>query len=171
MDEDETGDADDMEAAARALDSVDGPSSYSMGPPPPPRKAKPEVEQKEAESETETDDRLSLTLQEIVHIRSVMTKAELEGLPIEVRIKEDVEKRKVRFGYGFCFLGAAFCYCFVFGKLVFINAICPLFHFVQVCFLCLKTRFSIFGQWGVQCKLCQKTVCAKCYTKVRIIVV
>lgn len=36
----------------------------------------------------------------------------------------------------------------------------------KVCFLCLKTRFSIFGQWGVQCKLCQKTVCAKCYTKV-----
>lgn len=103
VDEDETGDADDMEAAARALDSVDGPSSYSMGPPPPPRKAKPEVEQKEAESETETDDRLSLTLQEIVHIRSVMTKAELEGLPIEVRIKEDVEKRKVSSGDGFCF--------------------------------------------------------------------
>lgn len=44
---------------------------------------------------SDTDDRLSLTLEEIVHIRSVMTKAELEGLPIEVRIKEDVERRKV----------------------------------------------------------------------------
>lgn len=43
----------------------------------------------------------------------------------------------------------------------------PLSLVRQVCFLCLKTRFSIFGQWGVQCKLCQKTVCAKCYTKVR----
>ncbi|XP_037957657.1 protein spire isoform X2 [Teleopsis dalmanni] len=77
------------------------------------------------------DDRLSLTLEEIVHIRSVMTKAELEGLPVGVRVKEDVEKRKV-------------------------------------CFLCLRTRFSIFGPWGIQCKLCQRTVCSKCYTKMRI---
>lgn len=75
------------------------------------------------------DDRLSLTLEEIVHIRSVMTKAELEGLPVGVRVKEDVEKRKV-------------------------------------CFLCLRTRFSIFGPWGIQCKICQRTVCSKCYTKV-----
>lgn len=75
------------------------------------------------------DDRLSVTLAEIVHIRSVMTKAELEGLPMDVRVKEDVEKRRV-------------------------------------CFLCLRTRFSFFGPWGIQCKLCQRTVCAKCYTKV-----
>ena len=39
---------------------------------------------------------LSLTLEEIVHIRSVLTKAELESLPVEGRIKEEVEKRKVR---------------------------------------------------------------------------
>lgn len=77
------------------------------------------------------DDRLSVTLAEIVHIRSVMTKAELEGLPMDVRVKEDVEKRRV-------------------------------------CFLCLRTRFSFFGPWGIQCKLCQRTVCAKCYTKMRI---
>ncbi|XP_055681316.1 protein spire isoform X2 [Lutzomyia longipalpis] len=76
-------------------------------------------------------DRLSLTLKEIMHIRSVITKADLELLPVEVKIKEDVEKRKV-------------------------------------CFLCLKTRFSIFGPWGVLCKLCQKTVCSKCYSKMRI---
>ena len=38
---------------------------------------------------------LSLTLEEIVHIRSVLTKAELDGLPVEGRIKEEVEKRKV----------------------------------------------------------------------------
>ncbi|XP_037811327.1 protein spire isoform X2 [Lucilia sericata] len=77
------------------------------------------------------DDRLSLTLEEIVHIRSVMTKAELEGLPVGIRVKEDVEKRKI-------------------------------------CFLCLRTRFSIFGPWGIQCKICQRTVCSKCYTKMRI---
>lgn len=76
------------------------------------------------------DDRLSLTLEEIVHIRSVMTKAELEGLPVGIRVKEDVEKRKI-------------------------------------CFLCLRTRFSIFGPWGIQCKICQRTVCSKCYTKVK----
>ncbi|KAH8293112.1 hypothetical protein KR044_004276 [Drosophila immigrans] len=77
------------------------------------------------------DDRLSVTLAEIIHIRSVMTKAELEGLPMDVRVKEDVEKRRV-------------------------------------CFLCLRTRFSFLGPWGIQCKLCQRTVCAKCYTKMRI---
>lgn len=102
-DYDGSGDADDMEAAARALDSVDGSSSYAMGPPPlsqaqtlPPNST---VDATKEESD-ETDDRLSLTLQEIVHIRSVMTKAELEGLPIEVRIKEDVEKRKVSWFFG-----------------------------------------------------------------------
>ncbi len=37
---------------------------------------------------------------------------------------------------------------------------------LQVCFLCLKTRFSIFGPWGQICKLCKRTVCGKCYSKV-----
>ncbi|KPJ07133.1 Protein spire [Papilio machaon] len=78
-----------------------------------------------------SDDRLSLTLEEIVHIRSVLTKAELEFLPSEGRVKEDVEKRRV-------------------------------------CFLCLKTRFGIFGPWGQKCKLCKKTVCQKCCSKMRI---
>lgn len=41
------------------------------------------------------EDCLSLTLEEIVHIRSVLTKAELEGLPVEGHVKEDAEKRKV----------------------------------------------------------------------------
>jgi spire-like protein len=40
---------------------------------------------------------LSLTLEEIVHIRSVLTKAELESLPVEGHVKEDVEKRKVSY--------------------------------------------------------------------------
>ncbi|CAG9784110.1 unnamed protein product, partial [Diatraea saccharalis] len=78
-----------------------------------------------------SEDRLSLTLEEIVHIRSVLTKAELEVLPVEGRVKEDVEKRRV-------------------------------------CFLCLKTRFGIFGPWGQKCKLCKKTVCQKCCSKMRI---
>ncbi|XP_032529553.2 protein spire isoform X4 [Danaus plexippus] len=78
-----------------------------------------------------SDERLSLTLEEIVHIRSVLTKAELEVLPVEGRVKEDVERRRV-------------------------------------CFLCLKTRFGIFGPWGQKCKLCKKTVCQKCCSKMRI---
>ncbi|XP_072158706.1 protein spire isoform X2 [Bemisia tabaci] len=74
---------------------------------------------------------LSVTLEEFVHIRSVLTKAELESLPVENHVKEDAEKGKV-------------------------------------CFLCMKTRFSIFGPWGQICKLCKRNVCAKCYTKMRI---
>ncbi|KAF7990778.1 hypothetical protein HCN44_000583 [Aphidius gifuensis] len=77
------------------------------------------------------DERLSLTLEEIVHIRSVLTKAELESLPVEGRVKEDVEKRRV-------------------------------------CFLCLKTRFGFWGPWGQRCRLCERTVCVKCYSKMRI---
>ncbi|KAG9433601.1 protein spire isoform X1 [Apis mellifera carnica] len=77
------------------------------------------------------DERLSLTLEEIVHIRSVLTKAELESLPVEGRVKEDVEKRRV-------------------------------------CFLCLKTRFGLLGPWGQRCRLCERTVCVKCYSKMRI---
>lgn len=76
-------------------------------------------------------DRLSLTLEEIVHIRSVITKAELESLPVGIHIKEDVEKRKL-------------------------------------CFLCLRTKFGILSSRGVPCKLCARTVCVKCYTKMRI---
>ncbi|KAJ8968578.1 hypothetical protein NQ314_002243 [Rhamnusium bicolor] len=41
------------------------------------------------------DDRLSLTLSEIVHIRTVLTKAELEALPVEGRVRHDVEARKI----------------------------------------------------------------------------
>lgn len=75
-----------------------------------------------------SSDCLSLTLQELIHIRSVLTKAEIESLPVEGHFKEDVENRKV-------------------------------------CFLCMKTRFGIFGPWGHECKMCQRTVCSKCCTK------
>lgn len=51
--------------------------------------------QKQWQDAIMSDDRLSLTLEEIVHIRSVLTKAELEVLPVEGRVKEDVEKRRV----------------------------------------------------------------------------
>ncbi|XP_049822904.1 protein spire isoform X2 [Aethina tumida] len=77
------------------------------------------------------DDRLSLTLAEIVHIRTVLTKAELEALPVEGRVRHDAESRRV-------------------------------------CFLCLKTRFGIFGPWGQRCTLCKRTVCTKCYSRMNI---
>ncbi|XP_031784061.1 protein spire isoform X4 [Nasonia vitripennis] len=77
------------------------------------------------------EDRLSLTLEEIVHIRNVLTKAELESLPVEGSVKEDVEKRRI-------------------------------------CFLCLKTRFGILGPWGQRCRLCDRTICVKCYSKMKI---
>ena len=38
---------------------------------------------------------LTLSLDEVVHIRSVLTKAELEGLPLDGDLKDDVAKGKV----------------------------------------------------------------------------
>lgn len=93
--------------------------------------SKNSLDEKQWKETMNVNDRLSLTLEEVVHIRSVMTKADLEGLPVGIQVKEDVEKKKI-------------------------------------CFLCLRTRFSIFGQRGIQCKLCNRTVCTKCYTKMRI---
>ncbi|XP_071744307.1 uncharacterized protein [Lepeophtheirus salmonis] len=40
---------------------------------------------------------LHLSFEEVVHIRSVLTKAEMEGLPLDGTFKEDVEKGKVCF--------------------------------------------------------------------------
>lgn len=93
--------------------------------------AKNSLDEHQWKEKLNTNERLSLTLEEIVHIRSVMTKAELESLPVGIHIKEDVEKRKL-------------------------------------CFLCLRTKFGILGPRGVPCKLCQRTVCTRCHTKMRI---
>ena len=35
----------------------------------------------------------------------------------------------------------------------------------QICFLCMKCRFSLFNR-GVRCELCKQTVCSKCSFKV-----
>ncbi|PRD36711.1 UNVERIFIED_CONTAM: spire-like protein 1 [Trichonephila clavipes] len=74
---------------------------------------------------------LSLTLEEVVHIRNVLTKAELESLLVDPVLYEDIRKGKV-------------------------------------CFTCKKIKFSFFGQWGVKCKMCERTVCDKCSSKMRI---
>ncbi|KAF2350779.1 Zinc finger FYVE/PHD-type [Trinorchestia longiramus] len=76
-------------------------------------------------------DCLSLTLEEVVHIRNVLTKADLEALPLDLTIKEDMAKGKI-------------------------------------CFLCMKVRFSFFGHWAVECRLCKRNVCKKCVSKMRI---
>ncbi|XP_018019422.1 protein spire-like [Hyalella azteca] len=76
-------------------------------------------------------DCLSLTLEEVVHIRNVLTKADLEALPLDLTIKEDMAKGKI-------------------------------------CFLCMKVRFSFFGYWAVECRLCKRNVCKKCVSKMRI---
>merc|ERR1719228_2734383 len=40
---------------------------------------------------------LELSLDEVVHIRSVLTRAELEALPLDNNVKEDVERGKICF--------------------------------------------------------------------------
>ncbi len=39
---------------------------------------------------------LDLNLDEVIHIRTVLTRAELEGLPLEGTLRNDVEKGKVK---------------------------------------------------------------------------
>ncbi len=40
---------------------------------------------------------LSLGLEEVAHIRSVLTRAELEGLPLDGNVRDSVERGKVKF--------------------------------------------------------------------------
>ena len=75
------------------------------------------------------DDRLSLTLSEIVHIRTVLTKAELEALPVEGHVRSDVENRKV----GVC----VFALCFLSLNYLFLGL-----------FFMLKNSFRSFGAVG-----------------------
>ncbi|XP_057379432.1 protein spire homolog 1-like [Daphnia carinata] len=72
-----------------------------------------------------------VTLEELVHMRRVLTAASLDNLPLDSSIKDDVVNGKV-------------------------------------CFVCRKTRFSVFGSWWHNCKLCRRTVCTKCCMKMRI---
>ncbi|KAJ8894744.1 hypothetical protein PR048_000051 [Dryococelus australis] len=237
---------------------------------------------------------VSLTLEEIVHIRSVLTKAELESLPVEGHVKEDVEKRKLGvvvvefrgrkfvvvefrdrkvavvkfrdrkvvvvefrdrkvFVVEFCGRGRLLWWSSEVGRLswqssgvgglvvaefcgrgldIFMSQEGPqlccgmanrlpprrtrfdswqgrspdfrmmkplapcvvhtmqhwssLLGFMQsyallktsqhcegqpyhqVCFLCLKTRFGLFGPRGHECKLCKRTICSRCSSKMRI---
>ncbi|CAG2110267.1 unnamed protein product [Medioppia subpectinata] len=74
---------------------------------------------------------LSLSLQEVQHIRNVLTKAELETLAVTKDLRSDLENGKI-------------------------------------CFTCLKTRFSFFGQWPRECQICKRVVCERCATKMHI---
>ena len=42
---------------------------------------------------------LNLKLDEVAHIRSVLTKAQLDGLPIDGNIRDNVERGKVNFKF------------------------------------------------------------------------
>ncbi|UYV77885.1 SPIRE2 [Cordylochernes scorpioides] len=78
---------------------------------------------------------LVLNLDEVVHIRHVLTKAELESMLFTK--------------------GAPF----------------PLYYDLvkgKVCFCCKQTRFSFFGSKGTPCKLCERIVCDKCTTRMRL---
>nr|CAI5845395.1 unnamed protein product [Callosobruchus analis] len=172
------------------------------------------------------DDRLSLTLSEIVHIRTVLTKAELEALPVEERqearklqpdaqplpkvkkersptagqsaTEEESEEESLRNFIRKITITAKDLKNLIKAipntKSDIKNGILEINRQIEqldrkgysynstnktteqvgpgrvrhdvesrkVCFLCLKTRFGIFGPWGRRCALCRRTVCARC---------
>ncbi|XP_074605509.1 uncharacterized protein LOC141858615 [Brevipalpus obovatus] len=38
----------------------------------------------------------------------------------------------------------------------------------KLCSACLKTKFRLFGPWPINCRLCERPVCSRCSTNVRI---
>jgi spire len=107
----------------------------------------------------ESVDCLALTLEEMVHIRRVLTKADLEDLPLDASVKDEIANGKVRV----CLLTSRHCRVSSGSEL---SNDAPLALPWQVCFVCLKTRFAFFGPSGHRCKLCMQVVCAKCCSKV-----
>jgi len=71
-----------------------------------------------------------LTLEEVSHIRSQITVAELEQLDISIDKRSDYDKGRI-------------------------------------CFLCAKTRFSMF-YWAYPCQLCKRQVCKNCCDKIKL---
>ena len=83
---------------------------------------------------------LDLTLDEVIHIRSVLTKAEMEGLPLDGTLKEDVERGKI------CFL----CMKTRFGFWSGYGHKCQLCK-QKICHKCsTKVSFWIFLNWEFQ---------------------
>ncbi|CAE1311380.1 SPIR [Acanthosepion pharaonis] len=74
---------------------------------------------------------LSLTLDEVMHIRQVLTKAEIESLITQPQLYDLVSR----------------------GKL---------------CFSCKSVKFSLFSQWGNNCRFCKRVVCNKCIRKSKL---
>lgn len=58
-----------------------------------------EFNQSEGPRKNEGFETLNLRLDEVAHIRSVLTKAELEALPIDGNVRESVEMGKVSWFY------------------------------------------------------------------------
>lgn len=109
---------------------------------------------------------LSLTLEEVTHIRQVLTKAELETLITNHEMYNLVSKGKVRSQHRQC----------LHRNLIYTDywkIFCwrlwpyePLSFLSQVCFTCKLVKFSMFGQWGTRCKICKRNVCNNCLRKV-----
>lgn len=66
-----------------------------------------------------------------MHIRQVLTKAELESLITQPQLYDLVSR----------------------GKL---------------CFSCKSVKFSLFSQWGNNCRFCKRVVCNKCIRKMHV---
>lgn len=120
-----------------------------------------------------------VTLEELVHMRKVLTDASLENLPLASSIKDDVKNGKVERERNIvetylCVMSNAIHYTpkkeiKIKMSSLFLSHFSTHFlfpNFLQVCFVCRKTRFSLFGSWWHSCKLCRRTVCTKCCMKV-----
>ena len=88
---------------------------------------------------------LSLKLDEVGHIRSVLAKAQLDGLPLDGNVRDYVERGKVILHATFWhYLHNHFYYVDVLDNAIIL--------FIQMCFVCLKTRFGLFSR-GQKCEM------------------
>ena len=101
---------------------------------------------------------LNLGLDEVAHIRSALTKAELEG--IDDAVREDIENGRVRTMYLACPAT------YRVSRNLYDAGITSKLFVLQLCFLCKKARFGIFSR-GSKCEMCKQSVCGKCQSKVR----
>ena len=93
---------------------------------------------------------LNLRLEEVAHIRSVLTKAELEAMAIDSAMRDSIARGKV--------------WCLHLGNFATCDLKC-LFISFQICFHCMKTKFGIFSR-GQKCEMCKQLFCNRCHTRV-----
>uniref|UniRef100_H2ZQL9 KIND domain-containing protein n=1 Tax=Ciona savignyi TaxID=51511 RepID=H2ZQL9_CIOSA len=81
---------------------------------------------------------LSLTVEEVMHIRQVLTRAELEKFQSDKELYRALKNEK--------------------GKFLFLT--------YTVCFTCRTKKFTVFS-WPNTCEICKMKICSKCTRKVR----